>query len=177
MRADAAANRARILAAAHAAFTTDGLDVPLDAIARRAGVGPGTLHRHFPTKAALLTAAIAVDIDALVAEGQALADAAEPAEALAAFLEMAVQRGAASHALAARIAGTVDVAAATAGPAAALREVMGVLLARAQAAGGVGADVTPAALDAVMAAAHAAFVHPGGGTEVARRVCRSILVA
>jgi AcrR family transcriptional regulator len=163
------------VAAARDAFTADGLDVPLDVIAERAGVGAGTLHRHFPTKAALLVAAITADIDALAAEARDQTDAADPTEALCAFLEAAVGRGAASHALASRIAGTVDVAAATAAPTAELRRALAMLLARAQAAGGVDPDLTPATLDAILTAAHAAFVHPDGGVDVARRICRSIL--
>jgi AcrR family transcriptional regulator len=58
-RADAVRNRARILAAADELLARDGVDVPLDDIARRAGVGPGTLHRHFPTKAELVGAVLA----------------------------------------------------------------------------------------------------------------------
>ncbi|GAB1511836.1 TetR/AcrR family transcriptional regulator [Actinophytocola sp. KF-1] len=56
MRADARVNRDRILDAARAAFAARGLDVPMAAIARRAGVGVATLYRRFPTRAALITA-------------------------------------------------------------------------------------------------------------------------
>ncbi|WP_410651412.1 TetR/AcrR family transcriptional regulator [Amycolatopsis sp. cmx-4-54] len=54
LRADAIQNRVRIVAAARAAFASDGLDVPMNEIARRAGVGQGTLYRRFPTKEALI---------------------------------------------------------------------------------------------------------------------------
>jgi len=54
MRADARRNRERILEAARAAFTREGEGVQMDAVARRAGVGVGTLYRHFPTKEALI---------------------------------------------------------------------------------------------------------------------------
>ena len=53
LRADARRNREAVLDAARTAFAAEGLSVPLDEIARRAGVGPGTLYRHFPTKEAL----------------------------------------------------------------------------------------------------------------------------
>src|SRR5690606_13794887 len=53
-RADARRNRGLILVAAHAAFVRDGVDTSLDDIARAAGVGPGTLYRHFPTREHLL---------------------------------------------------------------------------------------------------------------------------
>jgi AcrR family transcriptional regulator len=57
LRADARRNRQRLLQAATDAFAAEGLSVPLDEIARRAGVGPGTLYRHFPTREALIDAA------------------------------------------------------------------------------------------------------------------------
>jgi AcrR family transcriptional regulator len=57
LRADAARNRERIVAAAKAAFADRGVDVPLDEIAQRAGVGIATLYRRFPTRDALLAAA------------------------------------------------------------------------------------------------------------------------
>jgi AcrR family transcriptional regulator len=57
MRADARRNRARLLEAAVRAFSQDGPEVTLDAIAKDAGVGIGTLYRHFPTREALVEAA------------------------------------------------------------------------------------------------------------------------
>ena len=57
LRSDALDNRERILDAARAVFATDGLDVPMREIARRAGVGPATLYRHFPTKEMLVAEA------------------------------------------------------------------------------------------------------------------------
>jgi AcrR family transcriptional regulator len=57
LRSDARDNRDRILSAARAVFAAEGLDVPMREIARRAGVGPATLYRRFPTKQALVTAA------------------------------------------------------------------------------------------------------------------------
>ena len=57
MRADAQANRDRILEVAVRAFSQEGPDVSLNAIAKEAGVGPGTLYRHFPTREALIDAA------------------------------------------------------------------------------------------------------------------------
>ncbi|HUB39362.1 MAG TPA: TetR/AcrR family transcriptional regulator [Streptosporangiaceae bacterium] len=58
-RADALRNRIKILAAASDAFARDGAEVPLDTIAVLAGVGPGTVHRHFPTKQSLVSAVVA----------------------------------------------------------------------------------------------------------------------
>ncbi|WFE54279.1 helix-turn-helix domain-containing protein [Micromonospora sp. WMMD1155] len=74
LRSDARDNRQRILEAARTTFATDGMDVPMREIARRAGVGPATLYRRFPTKEALATEAFAEQMDAchvIVDEGLA----------------------------------------------------------------------------------------------------------
>jgi AcrR family transcriptional regulator len=74
LRSDALDNRERILDAARAAFAAEGLDVPMRAIARRAGVGPATLYRRFPTKQALATEAFTEQMNAchaIVEEGLA----------------------------------------------------------------------------------------------------------
>ncbi|MEW2167188.1 TetR family transcriptional regulator [Streptomyces sp. NPDC007084] len=63
-RSDALDNRERILDAARALFSADGLDVPMREIARRAGVGPATLYRHFPTKQTLVADAFAEQLRA-----------------------------------------------------------------------------------------------------------------
>lgn len=74
-RSDARRNREQILAAARAAFTAQGIDVPITAIARRAGVGPATLYRHFPTRSALVAEAFAEQLAACVSVlDDALAD-------------------------------------------------------------------------------------------------------
>ena len=64
LRSDARDNRDRILDAARALFSADGLDVPMREIARRAGVGPATLYRRFPTKQALVAEAFADQLHA-----------------------------------------------------------------------------------------------------------------
>ncbi|MEV0848921.1 helix-turn-helix domain-containing protein [Streptomyces sp. NPDC049954] len=64
LRSDALDNRERILDAARALFSADGLDVPMRVIARRAGVGPATLYRHFPTKQTLVADAFADQLHA-----------------------------------------------------------------------------------------------------------------
>ncbi|MEU7783829.1 TetR/AcrR family transcriptional regulator [Amycolatopsis sp. NPDC049159] len=78
MRADARRNRAKVLAAAEEAFAVDGLAVPLDDIARLAGVGAGTVYRHFPSKEALFQAVVLERIQQFAEEARALADADEP---------------------------------------------------------------------------------------------------
>jgi AcrR family transcriptional regulator len=77
LRADAARNRARVLDAARIAFAEAGLDVGVEEIARRAGVGKGTLYRRFPTKEALVRAIfedILAEIDRIVGEAEAEQD-------------------------------------------------------------------------------------------------------
>lgn len=87
MRADAQRNYARLLSAAMAAFTEQGADdTSLEEIARRAGVGIGTLYRHFPTRQALLEAVYRDQVEALRARADELTRSDAPGEALAAWL-------------------------------------------------------------------------------------------
>ena len=87
MRADAQRNYARLLEAASAAFVEHGADdVSLEEIARRAGVGIGTLYRHFPTRQALLEAVYRDQVEALRARADELIATKPPAEALASWL-------------------------------------------------------------------------------------------
>ena len=69
MRVDAAENRARLLTAARAVFTERGARASLNEVAKRAGVGSGTLYRHFPSLQALLVAIISDDVAALCERG------------------------------------------------------------------------------------------------------------
>jgi AcrR family transcriptional regulator len=73
MRADAARNRDRVLEAAELVLTLDGLDAPMRAIARQAGVGVGTVYRQYPTKEALYQAIMADRMERLVARASSLA--------------------------------------------------------------------------------------------------------
>jgi AcrR family transcriptional regulator len=86
MRADARRNRQRLLAAARTAFTEHGAEASLDDIARRAGVGSGTLYRHFPTRQALVEAVYRDQVEALCTRGYELLDTLPPDDALAAWL-------------------------------------------------------------------------------------------
>jgi AcrR family transcriptional regulator len=87
MRADARRNYQRLLAAAGAAFAERGADdVSLEEIARRAGVGIGTLYRHFPTRQALLEAVYRDQVDALEARAAELLESDSPGAALAEWL-------------------------------------------------------------------------------------------
>ncbi|MEU4877194.1 helix-turn-helix domain-containing protein [Streptomyces sp. NPDC021608] len=87
MRADARRNYARLLEAAAEAFAEHGEGASLDDIAKRAGVGSGTLYRHFPTRQALLEAAYLDRIEAFAARADELGRELPPGEAVTAWLE------------------------------------------------------------------------------------------
>ena len=82
LRADAARNRTKILAAAAAAFAESGTDASLEEIARAADVGIGTLYRHFPTRAALIEQVYRSHVDELCATAPALLERFAPLHAL-----------------------------------------------------------------------------------------------
>ncbi|MDN0195006.1 TetR/AcrR family transcriptional regulator [Streptomyces sp. S.PNR 29] len=86
MRADARRNYERLLKAAAEAFAEHGENASLDDIAKRAGVGSGTLYRHFPTRQALLEAAYVDRIEAIAARADVLAAGLPPGEALVEWL-------------------------------------------------------------------------------------------
>jgi AcrR family transcriptional regulator len=85
-RADARRNRERILEIAKVAFTRSGANISLDDVARQAGIGAGTLYRHFPTRDALLEAVYRTEVEKLAAAERELAAALPPIEALRAWM-------------------------------------------------------------------------------------------
>jgi AcrR family transcriptional regulator len=151
-RADARRNRARVLAVATEVFATDGLKLPVQEIARRAGVGTGTVSRHFPTKQDLFAAILLSRIEELTGQADALAEGEDPGTAFSSFFAILVHAGAANRGLAEALAGAgydLEDAAARAGydlPGR-LRD----LLARAQQAGAVRPDVDYADVKALLA--------------------------
>ncbi|HYN95300.1 MAG TPA: helix-turn-helix domain-containing protein [Pilimelia sp.] len=92
MRADAARNRELLLAAAADEFAERGLDASVADIARRAGVGKGTVFRHFASKDDLIAAIVLDRVDALNTIGERLLDAADPGAALLEFLAAAAHQ-------------------------------------------------------------------------------------
>ena len=99
-RADARRNRERLLAAARTAFTRSDTTVPLEAVAREAGVGIGTLYRHFPTREALVEAVYSAELDAVTAAVEPLLDELAPRDALRAWLDRYAELVAAKRAMA-----------------------------------------------------------------------------
>ncbi|HEU0194676.1 MAG TPA: helix-turn-helix domain-containing protein [Streptosporangiaceae bacterium] len=147
MRADARRNFERLVAAAQEAFGEHGADAPLDDIARRAGVGAGTLYRHFPTREALLEAAYRADIDDLAKLAYELLDKLPPEEALRTWVSEQVEYVMRKRALAATVKAVLD----RDSPVMAwcktqMRGAAAALLARAQEAGVVRPEVTPSDL-------------------------------
>jgi len=89
-RRDAERNRQKLLDAGREVFAEDP-EAPLDEIARRAGVGIGTLYRHFPTRDALVEVIYAEHIDEVLAAAEKAADAESPWDGLVAFLEQVLE--------------------------------------------------------------------------------------
>ena len=87
LRADARRNRDTLVAAARAAFSASDDTVPLEGIARDAGVGIGTLYRHFPTRESLVEAVYAAELDDVVASAHELLDRSPPDVALRAWMD------------------------------------------------------------------------------------------
>jgi AcrR family transcriptional regulator len=160
-RADARRNRERVLRTAQQLFATEGLGVSLDEIARRAGVGPGTVHRHFPAKEALYLAVATDQIEQLVAEAEALAATGDPT-ALFMLLSQMMATGAENVAVkSALVAAELDLRTAAPEVAAGLTRHVADLLERAQAAGAVRIDLTADEVMALVAGAFAAIRHAG----------------
>jgi AcrR family transcriptional regulator len=87
-RADAQRNRELILEAAKEVFTRDGAAASLDEIARLAGIGPGTLYRHFPTRDALIESVYRTEVEKLAAAAPRFAATLPPLEALRAWMNL-----------------------------------------------------------------------------------------
>ncbi len=148
LRADARRNRDRVLAAASRAFAEHGFTVPLDDIAAAAGVGPGTVYRHFPTKEALFEAVALANVQDLAADARARADATDAGAAFDGFLGRVAEEAGAKRDLPDALAGAGAVAVAEA--VAEMQDALAVLLARAQDAGAVRADVSAGDLIALL---------------------------
>jgi AcrR family transcriptional regulator len=99
-RLDALRNRERILEVAKAAFTRQGANASLDEIAKQAGVGPGTLYRHFPTRDELIEGVYRNEVEKLAAAAARFAETMSPLEALRAWMLLLVDYIAAKHIIA-----------------------------------------------------------------------------
>jgi len=155
LRVDAAKNRERILDAAETTFAAEGVSAPIDAVAQRAGVGIGTVYRHFPTKEALFEAIVTARIDELCASTRQLAEGEQPpGEAVFTFLrEFGRQASAKQDLFDAMDAAGVDIKSTCAASVEDLTGGIDVLLERAKVAGAVRDDVTTAEVMALIVGA------------------------
>jgi AcrR family transcriptional regulator len=172
MRADAQRNHDKILAAAEEIFALDGVAVPIDIVAERAGVGIGTLYRHFPTKESLYEAIVVARLSELLESADDFGRRLDPAIALDAFLREFARQAAekqdlfealdqAGVDLKSRIAGFVDE----------LNQHVDALRQRAVAAGTLRDDVdTNDIINLVIGTCHAAGHNGAGSKDVQRLV-------
>ena len=170
-RADAVRNRERVLEAAKAVFSAGGPDASLEAVARRAGVGIGTLYRHFPTRETLFEAVYRREVEQLGELADALKGAAAPVEALRRWLRSNVEFVATKKGMVAALAlavhGSSELYAYTFDR---LTKAVGALLDRAVAAGEIRSDISPE--DVLRALAGMSYMHdqPGWRESVLRLV-------
>jgi len=170
-RADAFRNRERILKAAKAIFSAGGPDASLEAVARRAGVGIGTLYRHFPTREALFEAVYRREVEQLGELAEQLKSEAAPVDALRRWLrsnvEFVATKKGMSAALALAVHGSSELYAYTFDR---LTKAVGALLDRAVAAGEIRSDIGPE--DLLRALVGMCYMHdqPGWQATVLRLV-------
>ncbi len=144
MRADARRNSARIVEVAKQVFIDQGLEAPLDEIVKRAGIGAGTLYRHFPTREALLEAVYREEIIALAALGTRLRAELPPEQAIAQWLHAQLGFVFANQGLAMSLKAAMDQNSESFDYCrTAMRATAGELLAPLQEAGVVRADIEP----------------------------------
>ncbi|MFE2140796.1 TetR/AcrR family transcriptional regulator [Streptomyces sp. NPDC059456] len=174
LRADAARNRAKVLDVATEVFTTRGVGVPTEEIARAAGVGVGTLFRHFPTKEALLEAVMVRRLEAMAAMTAQLADQADPADPAEAFFacfRLVVEQSAGKNEFAQALgAAGVDVHAALREPTEEIQARLAGLLSEAQRGGQVRPELGLPELLALLVGAGATLEQLGGDPAARERI-------
>ena len=174
-RTDSLRNRERILQAAKEAFTRSGANASLDDIATQAGVGPGTLYRHFPTRDALIEAVYRSEVEKLAAAGRKFSETLPPIEALRAWMLLFVDHMAAKQIIAPALNSVVG------GPSklyegsrSMIHGAMDALVKRAVKSGGIRKDVD--ALDLLRPLIGVFFVDSGPGWQPSARRLVDILI-
>jgi AcrR family transcriptional regulator len=168
-RADAVRNRERVLEAAKAVFSAGGADASLEAVARRASVGIGTLYRHFPTRESLFEAVYRREVQQLGEFAEQLKNEAEPVEALRRWLRSNVEFVATKKGMSAALAlAAHKPSELTAYSFDRLTKAVGALLDRAVAAGEIRTDIGPE--DVLRALVGMCYMHdqPGWQSTVLR---------
>jgi AcrR family transcriptional regulator len=160
LRADARRNRDRVLEAAGAAFAAEGSDASLDDIARRAGVGAGTVYRHFPTKEALFEAVVFDRMGELIEEARARSADPDPGRAFSSFVELLARESARKRDLVETLSSNgIRLQLGEAPIVLALIDVLGELLERAQQDGAVRRDIGVNDVMALLTGAAYAICH------------------
>jgi AcrR family transcriptional regulator len=174
MRADARRNRERLLAAAERVFTEKGVTASTEDVARAAGVGVGTVFRHFPTKEQLLEAVYQARLARLAALADRLAGSPDAGTAFAEFFTTTVEEAATKNALIEALARAgIRTDPGEAGQA--VRRALSVLLTRAQAARAVRSDVGLPDLVGLLVGTSRGVEHLSADPESRRRVIRIVL--
>ncbi len=175
-RTDAERNRARILEVAKEAFTRFGASASLDDIARQAGVGAGTLYRHFPTRDTLIEAVYRSEVEKLVAAGRKFAETKPPIEALRAWMLLFVDHIAAKLIIAPALNSIAGGAAKLyEGSRSLVHGVISALVERGVKSGDLRKDLD--SMDLIRALIGAAFIVPGPGWQQSARRLVDILIA
>ena len=170
-RADAIRNRERVLEAAKAVFSAGGEEASLEAVAREAGVGIGTLYRHFPTREALFEAVYRREVQQLADLAEQLKQEAKPIDALRQWMRSIVKFVATKKGMSAALTLAVDKNSKLFSSSAdRLARTVGGLLDRAIAAGEIRDDISPE--DLLRAVVGMCYMHdqPGWQTSVSRLV-------
>jgi AcrR family transcriptional regulator len=176
MRADARRNHDRLLAEARVAFAKSGADASLEEIAHRAGVGSGTLYRHFPTREALLEAVIRDWTESMQAEAESYIDRGAPAEALHAWLRAYITHATVFRGLAAALmAGMQEKTSALYSCGQTVKAASAELLARAQASGEIRIDADISDILKLAKGIALAAEQTGGGDELIDRLLALVM--
>jgi AcrR family transcriptional regulator len=166
LRADAKQNREQILEAAHKIFAEKGLSIPIGEIARQAGVGIGTIYRHFPTKEALFEAVTISHKQQLTAEAKSLMNHPDPGKAFFDFFSRFMEEGFTNRALKdAFKSGTFNTRTANSGVLLDFQSACTDLLTRAQQAKAVREDIEVRDLTALMFGLLLAIEQPKGAPD------------
>jgi AcrR family transcriptional regulator len=172
LRSDARRNRERILSGARAVFAQCGSEAQMDDVARRAGVGVGTVYRHYPTKEALLVELVREKFRLFAAEArEALERDDEPFEVLADLMRSnaeALERDAGTQQVLAGAGEQIWIHAAA--EQAELLELTSQLIERAQRAGSIRADATANDIGMLMCGVSATMAHPAPGFDWRRHL-------
>jgi AcrR family transcriptional regulator len=175
VRADARRNLNALLDAALEVFATAGVDAPIRDIARKAGVGVGTLYRHFPQRSDLIVAVFRKEVDACAAAASAIAEQYEPGEALERWLDRFIDFVAAKRGLSAALhSGDPAYEPLPAYLMERLAPAASTLIKAAAEAGAIRPDIEPT--DLLMAVAHLCSPDGKGGiTDQSRRMVSLVL--